>query len=80
MRSLPGEGSINQFALPWVAASGQRGEIELRADQFEAWQKERSDRCGHPNGDAEQCRMCQGGMMVAEALSGADCVKIYPVR
>lgn len=80
MQSLPGEGSVNQFGLPFVAVSGQRGETILRADQFDAWQTERAKRCGHPNGDVESCRMCQGGMMVAEALGASDQVKIYPMR
>ncbi len=80
MQSLPGEGSVNQFALPWVAASGQRAEIVLTATEFEAWQKERTARCGHPNGDVETCRMCQGGMMVLELLGSSDQVKIYPMR
>lgn len=80
MRSLPGEGSVNQFALPWVAASGQRAEVVLTAAEFEAWQTERMGRCGHPNGDVETCRMCQGGMMVLAALGGSDAVKVLPMR
>ena len=77
---LPGESAVNQFVLPWVAVSGQRGEVVLRADQFDVWQAERALRCGHPNGDDERCRMCQGGMMVADAFGASDHVKILPTR
>lgn len=80
MQTRPGEGSVNQFGLPWVAASGQQVETILRADQFEVWQAMRVTMCGHPNGDVETCRICQGGMMVAEALCASDQVKIYPMR
>jgi hypothetical protein len=80
MQQLPGESSINQFGLPWVAACGQQIEMVLRADQFEVWQAARALMCGHPNGDDETCRICQGGMMVAEAFGASDHVKILPMR
>jgi hypothetical protein len=80
VQARPGEGSVNQFGLPWVAAHGQQVETILRVDQFEIWQAQRVAMCGHPNGDVETCRVCQGGMMVAEAFGASDQVKIYPMR